>query len=882
MDQKQLEALFEQAETPDSSPGNIPQPGVPVQAIEVWGADPEDKEGHVKMTDQEIDGILGMHISNSANWYGSEIAREQAKAMEYYLGLAVGDLAPPGVQGRSTIVDTTVSDQIEWMMPALMEMFFASGNIVNYDPRKPGDEAGAKQMSNLVNYIVTAQNPGFQVFMDWFKNALLNKVGVAKVFWEPQVEETREYYDQMTDAELAIIMDDSEVEVIKVTSYVDPRAELAAMDQFRQQQAAVAAYQQAAAQAQAQGLPFPPPPPAGPPGSPPPPPPQPPQPPQPIDISKLPQLHDVVARASKKSGKVAIEAMNPEDFLIQKNSRRVGDGFCAHRVKRTVSYLRSQGYANVDDIGNEITSDADAESAENSEVQLAREALQNVYTPPNASEDFGDESMREVWLYECYLPIDCDGDGIAEWRKITRAGNAILENVMVEGPPFATLCPVPIPGLFFGRSIADLGIPTQFSKTGVLRSIVDNMNVQVNGRTWAIENQVNINDLLTNRPGGVVRVKSANAVGILQQGMADSQGAYQLLEYLDTMGQERSGITKYSQGLDSDSLNHTATGIENITSRADLRVKLIARCFGETGIKELCKLIQRELKEHQDANIAFQVDGNWVDVDPRVWHNQYIIKANVGLGTGDRTRKVQQILQLMGVQQQALAIGLVTPTNLYNTASDLVDAMQLSQPSRYFTPVDPNAPKPPPPPDPQMVLVQGQLQIEKQKADDKRATDQFEAQLKAQESDRDHQYRIQELTIKEQMLDARARDQQTAQLSWEREKFYADLAQKETAAALKAQADGATAVATNNAIVTDMNTQQQVQIPIEAALTARQQDLDSAHQDADRQHAAQQAHADRQHQAQQAELDRQQQAEQAEQAQATQAAAAQQPGTTES
>jgi hypothetical protein len=79
MDQKQLEALFEQAETPDSSPGNIPQPGVPVQAIEVWGADPEDKEGHVKMTDQEIDGILGMHISNSANWYGSEIAREHSQ-----------------------------------------------------------------------------------------------------------------------------------------------------------------------------------------------------------------------------------------------------------------------------------------------------------------------------------------------------------------------------------------------------------------------------------------------------------------------------------------------------------------------------------------------------------------------------------------------------------------------------------------------------------------------------------------------------------------------------------------------------------------------------------------------------------------------------------
>lgn len=862
MDQAQLAELFEREMTPDTSPSNISQPGVPEQDITIMGEEDYDPigvedEGDIKMSDDDIDAILGAHIRNSVNWYGSELAVQQAKAMEYYLGMATGDLAPPGVPGRSQAVDTTVSDQIEWMMPALMEMFFASGKIIQYDPRKPGDEKAAKQMTNLVNYVVTSQNPGFSVFMDWFKNALLNKVGVSKVFWEPKTTEERTYYDQQTDDQLAILSDNDDLEIVKITSYVDPHAERAAMDQFKQQSQQFQMWQTAQSNAKAQGLPWPPMlPPAPPqPGQPPQaakpqPMPTPPR-PQPINLKKLPQLHNVIAKSSKKAGKVAIEAMNAEDFICDPRSRRVEDGFSAHRLKRTIGYLRQQGYANVDD----ISSDSDAESAENSEVQLARTMLQTTYVPPNASMDYGDPSLREVWLYECYLPIDCDLDGIPEWRKITRAGNTILENVIVDGPPFATLCPVPIPGLLFGRSLADLGMQTQYTKTGLIRSLIDNVNVQVNGRTWAIESQVNISDLLTNRPGGVIRVKSANAVGALQQGLADSQGAYQLLEFLDTQSQERSGITKYTQGNDADALNHTATGITNITQRADMRVKLIARCFGESGVKRLCELIQKELVKHQDQKMTFQVDGDWVDVDPRVWHNEYVIKPKVGLGTGDNAKQVQQILQLMGVQAQAVQAGLCTPENLYNTASDLVDAMQLSQPSRYFTLPDPNAPKEPPPPDPNMVLVQGQLQIEAKKAQDKAQLEQAQAQADAAQSDRDFQHKqaleVAKLQYEQQQQSATIQSKErieAAKLQWDREKFYAQLTADREIAALRGNQTAEQEAALRAQTVADANEANR-----RAAL---QQHVDSAHQDADRQHEAQQADLQRQHDAEQAQADR--------------------------
>lgn len=872
MDQKDLEELFEKTMFPDSSPAGVPEPGVPVQEIQQMGHD--DSSENLLMDDAQIDSILQRHIQNSTNWMGSQISTAQAKAMQYYLGLPEGDLSPPGIQGRSTIVDTTVSDQIEWLMPQLMEIFFASGNIVRFIPRKPGDEQGAQQMTALVNYIINDENPGFQFFLDWFKNSLLNKVGVAKVWWEPFDETVREEYSGLTDEQLAITSDDPEVDITQITSYVDPNAERQALEQYQQ---AMTQFHQAMEQYIATGgmppmppppapgqLPPPPPahpnaaaaqaqapmPPQGQPqGAMPAPPPQPMPPPQmppPLDISKLPQLHNVVMLRSKKAGRVAISAMNPEDFLIDERSRRIEDGFCAHRIVRTISEIRATYPLAADLDLDQLSSDQLAETVQNSEVMYARESLQTVYKPQEV-EDYGDESQRKIFLYECYLPIDCDGDGFAEWRKIVRAGNAQIENVVVEGPPFAALCPVPIPGLFYGRSVAELGMPMQLAKTGVLRALVDNMNVQVNGRTWAIENQVNLDDLLTNRPGGVVRVKSANAVGMLQQGMADAQGAYQLLEYLDSASQERSGITKYSQGTDADFLNPTATAYKGITQRADLRTKLIARIFAETGVKELVRLIQKVLMKHQDQRMTFEVDGNWVNVDPRVWNTQFNMKVRVGLGTGEMGERVAMIQQFMQVMQLLMQgqLGIVTPQNIYYAAKELCESMQIGQTDQFLTmPPPPNPNPPPPPPSPEMQAVQAQTALEQQKFQHKAALDQAAQQFQHQMEAQKFQMAREQALLHEQLLHEREMQQFTAKQQWEREKFQTQIAQQREAAAMKAGVDAQSEVAMNHIILQDAEGRT-FQVPKDVVVATRQQDIDSHHRHLDRSAQQQNAEQDR-------------------------------------
>lgn len=804
MDQNQLLEQVALSMMPDTSPAGVPEPGVPVQKITQIG---DGKPAPVKMEDSEIAAIVESHISQSQSWLGTGIAKEQEKAMEYYLGVPEGDLAPPAIEGRSAVVDTVVSDQIEWLMPSLMEIFFASGKPVKFCPRKPGDEGAAEQMTALANYVINEQNPGFEVFLDWFKTALLSKIGIAKVWWEECTETTREEYTGLTDEQIAILTADANVTVTSMTSYVDPAAERAAMMQFEQAQQA---YQASLAQGQNQNV-APgaamSPPGAMPPGQPPQPQ-APMQPPPPIDLSQLPQLHNVVLTISKKTGHVAVESVNPEDFLVAQSSRRVADGFCADRMKRSISELRAKGYPNVDD----ITSDPSAESAELSGLAQARQSLEDQFATMADEDGNGDESQRKVWLYECYLPIDCDGDGISEWRKITKAGDVILDNEVIDGPPYAVLCPIRIPGLLHGRSIADLAMPVQKLKTGMLRALQDNMNIQVNGRSWVDETKVNMSDFLNSAPGRPVRVKGgagANAIGPIQQGMADSAGAYQLLQYVDTMGQERTGITKYSQGLDSDTLNHTATGIENITQRADLRVKLIARTFAETGVKDLFRLIQKLLANYQDKTMTFQLSGNWVNVDPRVWRNQYSMSVTVGTGTGDTGRRVAQLTNLLGVQQtiaqspDPMVKSTVTAQNIYKTASELVQALQLGEPSQFFS--TPQAPAPQPPaPDPQAQIIAAQKEIEGNKAMLQQQTDAAKIQQQEVQSAREANLKAQLQTQHEALLDKRERDAAAQNLAWEREKFYAQLAADREKAAFAAKVtDPAVEVAMNNAIQTD-------------------------------------------------------------------------------
>jgi len=668
------------------------------------------------LTQDELKALVGAESRQALGYSSSKLSMARQKSMYYYLGLPVGDLSPPEVDGRSSVVSTDVRDTIESMLPQLMVTFVGSDTVAEFEATKPGDEQKAEQATEYVNYLFYKKNNGHRIAYTWMKDALLQKNGIVKVWWDTRNEETREEYRGLSEVELTQLLEDDEVEVTEQSTSVDEE------DAEQRQQAIMQLMQQAQAQPQSA--------------------PQVMQQIQQIEAKPPKLVYDVVCKRTKTDGKVCIENVPPEEFLIARDAKDIETAsFVAHRVRRSRSELKSMGYKNVDQLTSQ-----DADSAVNSE-RIQRLS----WNDENAASDQdgeGDKSQDMIWVLEAYIRCDFDGDGIAELRKVTMAGNELLDNEPVDAIPFVSITPVPLPHEFFGLSLADLSMESQKTKTSILRAQLDNMYLAVNGRYFAVENQVNLDDLLTSRPGGVVRIKAAGAVGRLDQGAPDIGNSMQMMEYMQQDLENKTGWTRYSQGNDSGSLNDTATGVNVITNRADMRLDLIARNFSE-GYVDLFKLILKLVCQYQQKEQIVKLTGGWVPIDPREWSNQFDVCINVGIGMGNKDQKIQHLTMLGQVQAQGLAIGIATPDNIYHAATELSKQLGFKNADKFFT--DPSKTPPQQKPDPEQMKAQAQMQVEQMKLQSSTQLKQMELQHNAQLDDAKRNHELQLETAKMQM-----------------------------------------------------------------------------------------------------------------------------------
>ena len=673
-----------------------------------------------KITDDELIARVDSELRQAQDYMGGKLAIQRQRALKYYMAQAEGDLAPPEIDGRSSFVSTDVADTVEWMLPTLLKIFTASDRVVQLNPRKPGMEQTAEDATDYLNWVFSVQNDGFRCLYTMFKDALISKTGILKVWWEDKVEEGKEDYTGLSDQELAQLLDDEEVEPINHTAKPDEedaaKRQQAIQKLTQQAQQAQQAAQQGNPQAQqslqqiAQQL-------------------------QSIQAAPPVMLHDVTVKRVRNNPQCRIEPVPPEEFFISRTAKTIKDSpFCAHVREWIVSDLRAEGYDIKDD---ELPSD-DAGMVGRSIERAQRWSYDDSSAPyPNLIDPPSDPSMRKVWVVEATFRADVDGDGIAEWRRLLKCGDKILENVECDGHPFVSVTPIPMPHRFFGLSIADLAMETQRHKTAAIRSILDNLYLQVNGRYFAVEGQVNLDDLLTSRPGGVVRVKEPGMVGPLNQGMADMRDAYSLLECMEDAKENRTGFTRYSQGSDSESLNKTATGVSIITNRSDMRLELVARVFAETGVRELFIQLLELICKYQRQPAEFRINGRWLNIDPREWRHQFDVLVNVGLGTNDTQQKIGQISQLMAVQQQLAeaGTGIVSPVEAYHSAEEMAKALGYKDPDRFFRNPENNPPPqpPPPPPDPRIEVEHAKLQATQQSEQARQQTDlqKFQMQLQA-------------------------------------------------------------------------------------------------------------------------------------------------------
>jgi len=357
--------------------------------------------------------------------------------------------------------------------------------------------------------------------------------------------------------------------------------------------------------------------------------------------------YDVRIKAITKRGKCNVECVATEDMLVSPKTR--GDlqksPFVAQRIRKSRSSLKELGY---------IEDDEDISSDDFPRTDIQDIARSDTVDELGADGRTNDRSMDDIECLECYLRIDFDGDGYAELRKVLRAGNQVLSNDPIEEIPFAYAVPVRMPHRHIGISLYDLTKDIQDIKTTLIRQALDNTYLVNNGR-FVINEQVNVQDMVSGRPGGVVRTTgdaTTAVVPIVTQPIAsDILG---MVNYVDSMVAQRTGISATTQGLDPDTLQETtAKAYNNAMNAATAKIELMARIFAE-GVKQIGLLIHGCLVRHQDKPMMMKLRNQWVPVDPSSWKTRYGVTVNVGLGTGTRDEQ-RQNLMMLGQMQQAAA-----------------------------------------------------------------------------------------------------------------------------------------------------------------------------------------------------------------------------------
>lgn len=382
-----------------------------------------------------------------------------------------------------------------------------------------------------------------------------------------------------------------------------------------------------------------------------------------------------------------IENILVSEFLYSPDAKNLEDAnFVAHRKKVTMSHLRQKEkegiYANVD----MVKPDNGPTSWLSDQVE---QAIGDNYTPLNKNNQ--EKARDEVTIYECYTKIDFNNDGILEDMIITIAGDVILraEPNYMGRHPFFSISPTKDPHrIWVKRSYAELIGELQDMKVALTRQIVQNIALTNDPKMILSEDSINISDYIEGRK--VIRKKPGASMGDVAMSMPVNQlspQTFQFLEWLEGQKENRTGITRYNQGLDANSLNKTATGISAILGQSAQRLELIARMFAETGISELFRFMVSLNQKFVDQETVVRLTNKQLRISPDDLNGNFdlVVNAGISISTKESTIMTLQTMLTALMQTQAAGIPIVTPQNIYNLFKKWIESAGFKNYNDYVT-----------------------------------------------------------------------------------------------------------------------------------------------------------------------------------------------------
>lgn len=612
------------------------------------------------------------------------------------------------VEGASQVVAKDIQDVVEALLPDIMDVFTSAEAIVEFSPVGPEDEDAAKQETEVCNNIFWQQNNGYLILYTWIKEALIQQNAYVKSSWQEKTRREFEEYEGLTPDELAGILNniEGEYEVVDFSGIGENgQPEVIGMDpQTGQPQFA------------------------------------------PINIS---------LRITTTEKRYVIECIPNEDIYYTPRWHSLSfDGV------PIVGHCKSIERGELIEMGfdEDVFDKAAEEDTDEGSAELARHDTNWHFDGDD--DDAGDKSTQKVTVYESYVRMDRDGDGVAELLQVwsINDGKTILtidgeEAVKeVSGHPFSALTPFIMPHRHVGLSVAELVEDIQRVNTVLMRQTLDNVYRNNNARPSYDENDAgpHLDSDLAN-PAAGAPVRTGGALIDWQRPPPVIDVTLPIMQQLQDLKEQRTGATRTGEGLNGESLNqHSEQTVGRIMDASMKKRLLIARTFAETGLADLFRRMHRDLRSGPMREMVMRIRNQWVAVNPRTWKHRSDMTVSVGIGSGDRDQKRQGLMLMAQTQEKLMMAGapIVTMQEVYNVAEKVMETFGFENIQPFLK--DPSQIQQQPEqekPDPQEQMMQAQIQMGQQQLQQQAQKQQQEYDLKREEIQLRHQRELEKLRL---------------------------------------------------------------------------------------------------------------------------------------
>jgi hypothetical protein len=533
---------------------------------------------------------------------------------------------------KSKFVSMDFNNIIEWMKPSLVEVFTGNESPVTIAGSTIQNDDTATKIQQLIEYQLMRKNNYTSMVTDVVDEALGTNLGVSKVWWKREEDRTR--YKMMLD-----INDLQSAEMLTQATMTGE-----------------------------------------------------------IEVQSVKPLKDAPDLYEIQFDRVKVTANYPVVQYVPPTELRFTPEagslqqckFVAHRKIVKGDYLKRKEqdgtYQNVDEAlkaaGDTHFTDADK------------------YINPQLDEGGmrptdNDAASKDVELYECYIDVDYNNDGIYEHLIVHCVGDVLLSvqtNEFDIAPFFAMGGVREKRRIFADSALAEQVEGLQDLKTALIRQIVINVAKNNDQQKFVDVTAIGDIDALLNGDE-YVPIKGDPTRAVSNPPPANlSPLTMDLVNYAEGELENRTGSTKYNQGLDANSLNSTATGITAILGQADKRIRLIARLFAENWVVPMIRFIILLNKKYGESVQTFRFKDKEVSISSDDLDIDYDLVINVGNGAGTKEARIQSYMLLLSQVYPVLSqAGVATPKSYYAAGTALLEEMGLKNTQGIL--LDPDSPE---------------------------------------------------------------------------------------------------------------------------------------------------------------------------------------------